>query len=141
MDETTLCIRSISSNRELIFSSCDESDRYRVEIKSDEITASIEIFQYEVGASLASFFRHLASFRTPWQDPQVWHTYDPDLRISATCTKRGHVLFRIIFVTGYVTGQGAESWEANVGLETTLGELDNIARKASSLFQGTISET
>jgi hypothetical protein len=135
MEEKMLAIRSISSDRELIFSPCDERDRYRVEIKSSEISASIEIFQYKVGESLAAYFRHLASFRSPWSDPQEWRTWDPDLRISATCNNYGHVLFRIIFAADYMVNQIEEGWEANIGLETTLGELDNIASNASTFFQ------
>ena len=130
-----LAVRSISSDRELIFSPCEEPDRYRVEIKSSEISASIEIFQHAVGESLAAYFRHLASFRAPWTDPQEWRTWDPDLRISATCNNHGHVLFRIIFAAGYIVYQSVESWEANIGLETTLGELDKIASNASTFFQ------
>lgn len=135
MEEKMLIIRSISSDRELIFSPCEERDRYRVRIKSPEISASIEIFQFAVGESLATYFRHLASFRSPWSDPQEWRMWDPDLRISATCNSYGHVLFRIIFTADYMVYQSAESWEANIGLETTLGELDNIASNASTFFQ------
>jgi len=130
-----LTIRSISSDRELIFSPCKERDCYRVEIKSSKISASIEISEYEVGASLTAYFRHLASFRSPWSDPQEWSTLYPDLRISATCNNRGHVLFRIIFAADYLADLDAESWEANIGLETTLGELDNIVSNASTFFQ------
>ena len=140
-----LSIRSISSDRELIFSFDQERDRYRVEIKSFSISASIDISQHEIGESLADFFRHLASYKSPWPDPQEWRTcmYDPnpDLKISATCTNRGHVLFRIILAAGYYTVDlDAENWEANIGLETTLGELDNIARHARTFFIGRTSD-
>jgi len=60
-----LTICSISSDRELIFSPYEVRDRYRLEIKSSKISASIEISQYKVGASLTAHFRHLASFRSP----------------------------------------------------------------------------
>ena len=129
-----LTIRSMSSDRELIFSPCDERDRYCVEIKSSEISVSVEIHQYKVGESLAAYFRHLASFRDPWSDPQEWITWTPNLRISTTCNKYGHVLFRIIFAANFMVYQIEEGWEANIGLATTLGELDNIANNATTFF-------
>ena len=139
-----LSIRSISSDRELIFSFDQKRDHYHVEIKSFSISASIDIPEHEVGKSLADFFCQLASHKYPWSVPREWRscTYDPpDLRISATCTNRGHVRFRIILFAGYYHADlDAENWEASIGLETTLGELDNIARHARTFFLGRTSD-
>lgn len=123
-------IRSCISNRELKISYA--SDSYLLaELTGFHVSAKIEVW-VETGdaAGLQAFLSELGKQRRPWIGAREWKSLEGDVKLSATCTALGNVLFNVE-LHGL---QGAtEEWAVTAGIDYELGQLER-------LFQGSDSE-
>jgi hypothetical protein len=124
-------IHSVSSDRELVFSS-RKGEYFLVELKGSALSVSTGVWATTDASGLNKFFQEIASHRNPWQGERSWGSLEGEFEISATCTTLGHVIFwvKLSGLPG-----GVEEWEAQAGLETELGQLEKIAVGANIFFQ------
>ncbi|MBC2729525.1 DUF6228 family protein [Thiobacillus sp.] len=130
MDSPSLSIRSTASKRELVFSQ-RQDERFHVELKGFEVSASTDVWAYTDAAGLNNLFQELGSLDKPWQGDRSWGAIEGDFSLSATCTSLGSVTFRVK-IRG---AQGApEEWEVSAGLVIEFGQLEQIARSSNAFF-------
>jgi hypothetical protein len=124
-------IRSVSSNRELVFTS-HNGEYFHVELKGIEVSASTDVWATTDSNGLNTFFQEIAGFKNLWKGEKNWASLDGEFEIFAICTTLGHVIFRV-----KLAGQigGIEEWKVQVGLDTELGQLEKIAQNAKMFFQ------
>ncbi|WP_430438497.1 DUF6228 family protein [Noviherbaspirillum suwonense] len=81
-------------------------------------------------ASFIDFFVALREQQQPWQGIRTWVSLEGDLKLSATCSSLGGVVFQVE-LRGL---QGApEEWQVVAGIESELGQLDRIAEEVATL--------
>jgi hypothetical protein len=125
-----LTIRSTSSNRTIQINEANGSS-LSVELTGYPVTAVSEIW-VETGDvfALMSFFIELGQLQSPWQGAKKWTSLEGDFCVSASCSSLGAVTFDIE-LCGL---QGApEEWRVKVGIESELGQLEQLARDAERL--------
>jgi len=124
-------IRSVSSSRELVFSS-HKDEYFHVELKGIEVSASTDVWTNANSNGFNAFFQEIASFKNPWKGERTCASYEGEFEISAICTTLGHVIFQV-----KLAGQigGLEEWKAQVGLDTELEQLEKIAQNANIFFK------
>jgi len=123
-------IHSVSSDRELIFSA-HHDEYFNVELKGAGLSMSTQVWAPSEYRSPNVFFQELASYTKPWQTEPGWESFEDEFAISATCTPFGNVIFQVKF-----SGQKGdrEEWSGLANLETELGQIPIIARKANAFF-------
>lgn len=123
-------IHSVSSDRELIFSS-HHSEYFYVEFKGAGLSMSTQVWQGTYEKNLISFFQELAGYTQPWLGELGWESLEKEFAITATCTTLGHVFFQVNICYAYGS---SEEWSGQVSLETELGQIPIIARQANAFF-------
>ena len=127
----TFSIKSTSSDREIFFSKYDGEDFF-VELRGN-VTATIKVYGYAPHTyDLAHWFAELGEQDTSWDEAKLWESLEGEFKISATCSSLGQVHFELSL--RILPGADEEAY-LQVGLETELGQIENISNGASKFFE------
>jgi hypothetical protein len=122
-------IHSVSSDREFIFSNRD-GEFFNFELKDHEISAAIKVSTYTDDNGLNNLFKELSSFEKPWQGTRSWRSLEGEFELTVSCATLGQVTF-VATLHSY-----PGNWQVQTEIETELGQLPQIAKKANMFFQG-----
>jgi len=130
MDSPSLSIRSMVSRREIVFSQ-RQDERFHIELKGFEVSASADVWTNTDASALNNLFQDIGGLASPWQGERAWGSIEEDFVLSATCTSLGSVIFRVE-IRG---AQGTpEEWRVNAGLVVEFGQLEQIAMSSNVFF-------
>ena len=124
-------VHSVNSVRELVFRD-HKGERFTVELKGNELFASVGVWLHPAANDLHTFFQKLASFTNPWQAARTWESLEGEFSLSATCATLGQVTFLVKLCH---RAGSPEDWEVRAELVTELGQLEKIAKEAKTFFQ------
>ena len=131
MDRPSFSIKSSSSERELLFVDPSQ-DGFTVMYRSNDVQASCGVYEFMHNDGVAIFLQRLASFDRPWPGHDQWTSLEGEFSISAACSSLGIVTFTVK-LSGL---PGApEEWQLVASLTSELGQLQNLARRASLFFR------
>ena len=130
MSSTSFSLRSINSDRELVFSECGP-DYFTIELRGFHVRSVKRVYIYPGARDFAGYFSSLAAHRYPWKGVEAWESPEGDFKLGATCSTVGHVSFLIEIREKF---GGPEEWELSAVLATELGQLPAIAKEADALF-------
>ena len=131
MESPSFSIKSSSSEREIFFLDPTE-DGFTVAYHSIDVQASCGVYEFLHNDGIATLLQRLASFERPWPGSEQWSSLEGEFSISATCSPLGIVTF-IVDLSGL---PGApEEWRLVASLTSELGQLQRLARRASSFFR------
>jgi hypothetical protein len=127
-------IKSLISDRKLVFSDSDPYDDYfRVELRGS-VSAGVTVYAH-IYARDAKYFREvfqeLGQLDKPWGGHETWVSIESDFSLSISCDKLGHVCFEVKMQL-----EQAQPEEAYISanLMTDLSAMPSIAEEAQKFF-------
>ena len=121
-----LSIKSFSSGRALILSNFSR-DYFVVKLLGSDLSAMKRIDAYIEFAGLVQLLESLAAHERNWEGTAEWCSIENDLCLAFRSDARGHVFIEVRL-------DKPDDWNLSCEIETELGQLAMIARKARHIY-------
>jgi hypothetical protein len=103
---------------------------FEVVLCAPNFRGAVKVYEPGFGASVASFFREIATESNGWKGTKDWSSLEGELSLAAECDSTGHITLKVKIQ--HHTGQ---VWRLEGFVILEAGQLETIARSVERFFE------